>query len=361
MVKHGSCIRQATKVLSQSKTGVVGTFSRPAPQMLSQVQLQSFQPFSSNTCSRHMNRMDNNRVDNDDSSFLSLLSSQRSLLMQIRHENNDPQQATPTSHEQLMLNYRRNLAMHLNPGLSGNASSIMNPNPTMPQHTGFPSMYHYQNAHFFQSASRYPPDSQAYSYHTEPSNDFSLEPTPLLMRNYQAQHQHRRTSTSSFSAGAGFYANLMPSHHRFEQLTPTNEQTYDSVDELTRIRASSPFEMSNSNLPDSLEDIFKSRDQTTQKDDDQKPAAAQRRRKSTTEANDKESSTESSEPFIDVKELRKFADVLEKSVRSQQEIQKWDRKMGLKRSHSKTMTMSMQSRKKLKNLITKMAEQQRNS
>jgi len=49
--------------------------------------------------------------------------------------------------------------------------------------------------------------------------------------------------------------------------------------------------------------------------------------------------------------VQKLADALEKSAQSQQEIHHWDRNMGLKRSHSKTMTQSMQSRKKLRGVL----------
>lgn len=48
-----------------------------------------------------------------------------------------------------------------------------------------------------------------------------------------------------------------------------------------------------------------------------------------------------------------FASAMEKSAKSQQDIHDWDKKMGLKRSHSKTMRMTMRSRKKLRNLIKK--------
>jgi len=55
-------------------------------------------------------------------------------------------------------------------------------------------------------------------------------------------------------------------------------------------------------------------------------------------------------------EVQKLADALEKSAQSQQEIHQWDRKMGLKRSHSKTMTQSMQTRKKLRDILYNMSE-----
>lgn len=46
-----------------------------------------------------------------------------------------------------------------------------------------------------------------------------------------------------------------------------------------------------------------------------------------------------------------FVSAMENSRKSQQEIHAWDRKMGLKRSHSKTMRMTMRSRKKLKFML----------
>jgi hypothetical protein len=51
--------------------------------------------------------------------------------------------------------------------------------------------------------------------------------------------------------------------------------------------------------------------------------------------------------------MQVFATAMEKSTKSQQDIHDWDRKMGLKRSHSKTMRMSMRSRKKLRTLLKK--------
>ena len=44
---------------------------------------------------------------------------------------------------------------------------------------------------------------------------------------------------------------------------------------------------------------------------------------------------------------------MEKSQGSQQAIHDWDRKMGLKRSHSKTMRLSSRSRKKIRNILKK--------
>ena len=54
---------------------------------------------------------------------------------------------------------------------------------------------------------------------------------------------------------------------------------------------------------------------------------------------------------IDPNELKRamedFNSAMEKSQQSQQDIHDWDRKMGLKRSHSKTMRLSSRSRKQL--------------
>ena len=58
---------------------------------------------------------------------------------------------------------------------------------------------------------------------------------------------------------------------------------------------------------------------------------------------------------IDLATLRgefvNFVVAMDKSRKSQQDIHDWDRKMGLKRSHSKTMRLSMRSRDKLRKLI----------
>ena len=48
-----------------------------------------------------------------------------------------------------------------------------------------------------------------------------------------------------------------------------------------------------------------------------------------------------------------FYDAMSMSQKSQHAIHDWDKKMGLKRSHSKTMRLSMRSRKKLKTMIKK--------
>jgi hypothetical protein len=58
------------------------------------------------------------------------------------------------------------------------------------------------------------------------------------------------------------------------------------------------------------------------------------------------------DPNIDLPTLKgkieTFASAMDSSTKSQQDIHDWDRKMGLKRSHSKTMRLSMRSRKKLR-------------
>jgi hypothetical protein len=50
-------------------------------------------------------------------------------------------------------------------------------------------------------------------------------------------------------------------------------------------------------------------------------------------------------------EIENFVTAMEKSIKSQQDIHNWDRMMGLKRSHSKTMRLSMRSRNKLRKVI----------
>ena len=63
------------------------------------------------------------------------------------------------------------------------------------------------------------------------------------------------------------------------------------------------------------------------------------------------------DPNVDVPTLKKklglCADAMEKSAKSQQDIHDWDRKMGLKRSHSKTMRESARTRKKLRAVFKK--------
>jgi hypothetical protein len=58
------------------------------------------------------------------------------------------------------------------------------------------------------------------------------------------------------------------------------------------------------------------------------------------------------DPNVDFATLRgefeSFVIAMEKSMKSQQDIHDWDRRMGLKMSHSKTMRLSMRSRDKLR-------------
>jgi hypothetical protein len=51
--------------------------------------------------------------------------------------------------------------------------------------------------------------------------------------------------------------------------------------------------------------------------------------------------------------MEAFNRAMEHSQKSQQDIHDWDRKMGLKRSHSKTMRLSSRSRKKLRAILKK--------
>ncbi|KAL3926475.1 MAG: hypothetical protein SGARI_005594, partial [Bacillariaceae sp.] len=63
------------------------------------------------------------------------------------------------------------------------------------------------------------------------------------------------------------------------------------------------------------------------------------------------------DPTVDLATLKgmvtQFASAMDKTSQSQQDIHDWDRKMGLKRSHSKTMRLSMRSRKKLRAIMKK--------
>ena len=51
--------------------------------------------------------------------------------------------------------------------------------------------------------------------------------------------------------------------------------------------------------------------------------------------------------------MEAFCEAMAQSHKSQQAIHDWDRKMGLKRSHSKTMRQTMRSRKKIKSMLKK--------
>jgi len=52
-----------------------------------------------------------------------------------------------------------------------------------------------------------------------------------------------------------------------------------------------------------------------------------------------------------------LSEAMERTQKSQQDIHDWDKKMGLKRSHSKTMRLTMRSRKKLRNMLKKQINQ----
>jgi hypothetical protein len=62
---------------------------------------------------------------------------------------------------------------------------------------------------------------------------------------------------------------------------------------------------------------------------------------------------QSSSPLQVKGAIDSFTESMTASMRSQQAIHDWDRKMGLKRSHSKTMRLSMRSRKRLKIMLEK--------
>jgi hypothetical protein len=58
--------------------------------------------------------------------------------------------------------------------------------------------------------------------------------------------------------------------------------------------------------------------------------------------------------YIEIKHMMEaFAESMSESQKSQQSIHDWDKKMGLKRSHSKTMRLSMRTRKKLRTIMKK--------
>jgi len=96
-------------------------------------------------------------------------------------------------------------------------------------------------------------------------------------------------------------------------------------------------------LPDPIDlDVVRSDDAIAKEDID-------------TEETDEDNRTcavEHEKPNVDPELLKvtfdSFSSAMDKSQQSQQDIHSWDRKMGLKRSHSKTMRLSSRSRKKLK-------------
>jgi len=75
------------------------------------------------------------------------------------------------------------------------------------------------------------------------------------------------------------------------------------------------------------------------------------------EGKEQESIMESPVSLVETRQVKEcmvsFESCMGKSFESQQRIHDWDRKMGLKRSHSKTMRLSMRSRKKLRQFMKK--------
>jgi len=57
------------------------------------------------------------------------------------------------------------------------------------------------------------------------------------------------------------------------------------------------------------------------------------------------------DPEVAKQRIESFQTAMDESQKSQQSIHDWDRKMGLKRSHSKTMRLSSRSRKKLRSML----------
>lgn len=58
-------------------------------------------------------------------------------------------------------------------------------------------------------------------------------------------------------------------------------------------------------------------------------------------------------PPFTLERMYSFKASMEKSIQTQTDIQMWDKKMGLKRSHSATMTQTTRSRKKLRKMLEK--------
>lgn len=58
-------------------------------------------------------------------------------------------------------------------------------------------------------------------------------------------------------------------------------------------------------------------------------------------------------PPFSLERMYSFKASMEKSIQTQNDIQMWDKKMGLKRSHSATMTQTTRSRKKLRRMLEK--------
>jgi hypothetical protein len=316
---------------------------------------------------------------NNDDAFMSLLSSQRKLLMQIRTETNtrQPQQQQQPATSAL----RQQQATMQNPSqvspsigptrppitfLHDGSNQILNRDPPASRMGSFTSLS-YNNHDLYSSLNHFDDNDEVHDdepslLHDDSLGDFLIEPQPI--------HRIRRPSDQSSSDP--YFHDLNP--NRIEKLSSINDQIMaHAFDELTRIRSGSPFNANDQSTDSSLHDLLPH--------DDESKSTKKRRKRGSHEKTDPNqdlklapredfaskhvrdsasphhdtSDDEVQHPSSAIKDVdgkvKRFADALDKSSKSQLEINKWDRKMGLKRSHSKTMTMSMQSRKKLRSLL----------
>ncbi|CAJ1964853.1 unnamed protein product [Cylindrotheca closterium] len=221
--------------------------------------------------------------------------------------------------------------------------------------------------------------------------DYMLEPTPLRMKRLSLSLGFSSSDDLNDFLEESSFLRGSESRRGSVKLTGANQNTHDHHtmhDDLSRIQASqglfdtdsdSPGDSSFSHLFDELKPRHsspkdKDNDNTTtssvrKKKEGRNDRRQNKRRKKNHHPGDSKDSKETKrkeenttyQPNINTNrkissEVQKLADALEKSAQSQQDIHLWDRKMGLKRSHSKTMTQSMQSRKRLRGCLHKISE-----
>jgi hypothetical protein len=279
-----------------------------------------------------MNRIDNYNYDD---TFLSLLSSQRELLKQIRTEG---------------INYQQNLRDKL--------TTAHGSNQDQPSISERPQGI----KHFCEDQKRSREDSFVPTDHHH-QHDFSSFPTkePLLTfdtlnelhcdpMTRRPPLQNVRYLDTEYNGGCfnDFTANC-------SQRRPSiQEHSLNCVDhELMRIQNCSPININAHSMEDTEGcQIYDSDPKSLRKCDflGKGDLGPKIQPQNSLDYNYKGLLSFEKRDEVD-KKAKSLANALEESYKSQQAIHKWDRKMGLKRSHSKTMSMSMQSRKKLKLIL----------
>ena len=177
----------------------------------------------------------------------------------------------------------------------------------------------------------------------EKPSSMMFDPRPLPMMkaacNVKDKHKRRRSSLSLLSDTANLFEYEPEEMERRLSIAVSNsDQTHSSPESIDEKKE-------------------KKKDKKNKKSMDQQ-GKEKARKEEHEESNEKEGKLRVNvrlDPSIDIQALKgkieTFASSMDKSAKTQQDIHDWDRKMGLKRSHSKTMRLSMRSRKKLRSTM----------